>query len=145
MPNIYDNRSDEEVIGIINDLKGNRDAITKDIKFAENVLIERKTVEIAAALKEKDEPFGVVSQKIGDNVVKFDTKKEVSWEQDGLRGAYKQMILDGANPEEYVQAEFKIKEAAYKNWPSDIKSYFEHFRTVKAGSVSVKIELAKEK
>lgn len=143
-PNIYDNQSDEQIIGIIVDLKSQKESISKEIKLAENVLVERKQKDIAAALNQKEEPFGSVSERIGDQKVTFNTKKEVEWDQAGLATNYKQMIIDGANPSEYIDAEFKIKENAYKNWPSDIKKFFEPHRTVKAGPVSVKIEPAKE-
>lgn len=145
MPTIYDNQSDEQIIAIINDLKSQKDVVTKDIKFAENILLDRKKDDIAAALRQKPEPFGSVSEKIGDQKVTFNTKKEVDWDQKGLAANYKQMILDGADPSEYIQAEFKIKEDAYKNWPSDIKEFFEPHRTVRAGTVSIKIEPIKEK
>lgn len=145
MTELYDNQSDEQLIDTINELKSQKDKITKDIKFAENVLLDRKRDEIALALGKKTEPFGAVSEEIGGQKVTFTTKKEVDWNQEGLAQNYRQMILDGANPSEYVQAEFKIKEDAYKNWPSDIKEFFEPHRTVKAGSVSIKIEPIKEK
>lgn len=145
MPTIYDNQSDEQIIEAIKELKSSKDAITKDIKVAENALIERKQAEIDEALGQKPDPFGDVSQVIGDSKIKFTTKKEVSWDQAGLAANYKQMILDGQEPSEYIQAEFKIAENAYKNWPSDIKEFFEPHRTVKAGNVTVKIEPVKEK
>lgn len=145
MPHIYDNYSDEQIIEQIKLFEADKAEADGNIKFAKNVLLERKQEEISAALQAKTEPFGAVSQVIGDQKVTFTTPKKVEWDQEGLGGAYRQMIADGAKPEEYVQAEFKIKEDAYKNWPSDIKEYFEPFRTVKSGPVAIKIEAAKEK
>lgn len=145
MTNAYHNQNDEQIVATINLLKGEQGEIKKSIKIAENELVNRKQLEITQALQKKPEPFGAVSEVIGNDKVTFTTPKKVDWDQDGLSSAYRQMIADGTEPSEYIQAEFKIKEGAYKNWPSHIKEFFAPYRTVKSGPVSIKIEPTKDK
>lgn len=139
------NISDEELVA---DIKAIEDGIkeqTSNLKIAKEALFNRKQAAIAEALAQKPEPFGAVSEQIGSDKVTFTTPKKVEWDQDGLKQLHDRMIADGADPLEYMTVEYKVKEDAYKNWPSNLKEYFEPHRTVTPGNVSIKIEPAKVK
>lgn len=145
MTNIYDNTPDEGVIASILAIEAEAAEVKSRLTMAKNVLVERKAADIAEALKQKKEPFGAVSQNIGDKKVTFTTPKKVEWSQDGLKALWNQMIADGADPSEYIVVDYTVKEDAYKNWPTNLKEYFEPHRTVTPGNIAVKIDDAKAK
>lgn len=145
MPSIYDNTPDEGIIDDILNFEDEVEQATKKLKLAKAALLDRKQTEIASALSQKPEPFGAVSQQIANQKVTFTTPKKVEWDQEGLKQLQDQMIKDGADPAEYITVELKVKEDAYKNWPSNLKEYFEPHRTVTPGNVAVKVEPIKEK
>lgn len=141
----YHNASDENVINDIKSLDQQIKDLTSTKKIAQQTLLERRGNEIEDALKKKTEPFGSVSTVIGTDKVTFTTPKKVEWAQPGMKALHDQMIADGADPLEYMQVEYSVKEDAYKNWPSNLKEHFEPLRTVTPGNISIKIEPAKEK
>lgn len=142
----HDSLSNEELVDIILLYKEDVDAATLKYKRVVNTLLARKQEEITASLKQKDDPFGVVSQVIGTYKVKFDTKKKVTWDQEKLGHLYEEIKSDpDEKVEEYIGLEYKVSETAYKNWPAPIRQHFEPARTVETGSTSVTIEPAKEK
>lgn len=149
MTNQYHNVTDENLVGTILLLEHEVDEATIKLKIAKNALIERKSQFIAASLKAKPEPFGSVSESLesvalGKRRIVFTTPKKVEWAQDGLAKVREQIIADGENPNEYIKSEFKVEESKYKNWPTNVRRYFEPYRTVTPGNIAVKIEEAKE-
>ena len=64
---ISNQMSDEELVSEIVSLQSSADEADLKVKRAKNDLLERKAKEISLALKQKDEPFGAVSQVIGTN------------------------------------------------------------------------------
>lgn len=143
--NNYHNNPDEAIIEDILSLEAQIATLESNVKIAKNNLLERRRAQLDEALRAKKEPFGAVSTEIANQKVTFTTPKKVTWDQGGLKKLAAQMIADGADPEEYITIEYKIKEDAYKNWPSNLKEYFEPHRTVTPGNVSIKIEPLKEK
>ena len=90
--------------------------------------------QLAAAYKEKSEPFGVVNFKDGDYKISFTTPKKVKWDQKGLELLYQ----DGAP----VDVEYSVKEAVFKDLNDTGKALLMPHRTVEPGSVAIKIERA---
>lgn len=145
-PNHLHNVTDEALIETILSLEEAAKLAESEVKKAKAVLLERKQQEIVTALRQKAEPFGAVSQIIGDMKITFTTPKKVEWDQEGLAELYVQIAADpDEDVREYIGVEYKVKEEAYKNWPSNLKGSFEPLRTLKSGTVSIKIEPAKEK
>lgn len=146
MPNIYDNASDDQIVNTILDLEGQQEQLKSQISVAKNAILERKQSDIDTALAQKPEPFGAASVVIGNQKVTFTTPKKVEWDQDGLAQLYAQIAADPEeNVAEYISVEYKVKEDAYKNWPSNLKEAFQPHRTVKPGTVAIKIEPVKGK
>lgn len=144
MPNIYDNASDDQIVNTILDLEEQIANLTSQKKVAQNSLLERMQTEIDAALAKKPEPFGAASVVVGNQKVTFTTPKKVDWDQDGLAEMHKQIAADPEeNVDDYIAVEYKVKEDAYKNWPSNLKEAFQPYRTVKPGNVAIKIEPVK--
>lgn len=141
----YHNITDESLVEDIIAEEAKKAEIESKIKLAKNELLDRRDAELKEALRQKKEPFGAVSAEIGTQKVTFTTPKKVEWNQEGLAAIHKEMTQDGADPSEYMTVEYKIKEDAYKNWPSNLKEYFEPHRTVTPGNISIKIEPIKEK
>ena len=145
-PNQYHNVTDEALVDTIIALDEAATKADAELKKAKSVFLERKQQEISIALKQKAEPFGSVSQVVGDYKVTITTPKKVEWNQDGLAKLYADIAADPEeNVQEYITVEYKVKEDAYKNWPSNLKQTFEPLRTLKTGSVAIKIEASKEK
>lgn len=145
-PNHLHNVTDEGLIETILALEEAAKIAESEVKKVKLILLERKQKDVAAALKQKPEPFGAVSQIIGDMKVTITTPKKVEWNQEGLATLYAQIAADpDEDVREYIGVEYKVKEDAYKNWPSNLKETFEPHRTLKSGTVSLKIEPAKEK
>lgn len=116
----------EQLEGALAD-KANATSYEKRIK--EEILFRHRGM-IAEALAEKDEPFGTVN--LGN--IKFNVPKKVEWDQTLLANLYKE-IGDTAN--EYMEVAYKVKEAAFKNWPSSIQNAFLPARTVKPGNTTI--------
>ena len=140
--------SDEDLVANIIDAE-QVEALAKGVtKSLKEELKNRRGNEIGHLYCEKDEPFGTVHIEIGGKDCVFDTAKKVEWNQDRLAAAHHKMLTDGLTQEqvtEYLKIEYGISETAYKSWPSDIRNYFEPARTVKPGSVSIKIKELKGK
>lgn len=142
----YHNSSDEQIVNEVKSLDDQIKELSSQKKVAQEALLERKQSEIAAALAQKPEPFGAVSAQIGEDKVTFTTPKKVDWDQKGLASLYAQIASDPEeNVSEYITVEYKIKEDAYKNWPSNLKETFEPYRTVTPGNIAIKIEPVKGK
>lgn len=101
-------------------------------KLAKDEIIRRESNNLAAALRNKTEPFGTVNL----NGVKFTVPKKVEWDQVALADLYKEI---GETAHEYMDVSYKVREAAFKNWPSAIQESFIPARTVKPGSITIEI------
>lgn len=142
----HHNITEEELVADVKAIEEDIKSRTSDLKIAREALIERKKSDIVSALAQKPEPFGAVSQQIGEDKVTFTTPKKVDWDQEGLATLYNQISSDPEeNVSDYITVEYKVKEDAYKNWPSNLRETFEPYRTVTPGNVAVKIEPAKAK
>jgi hypothetical protein len=104
-------------------------------KQAKDELLAFVNEELQSELAKKDEPFGVVT--IGD--VKYTVAKKVEWDQEKLEYLFNDISSSGDNAEDYMDIVYKVKEAAFKNWPSSIQNAFLPARTVQPGSISIKI------
>ena len=113
-------------------VKATKDEASKYESRLKAEVVNRYRTELDAALAAKDDPFGTVN--IGP--VKFNVPKKVEWDQDKLAALYADI---GESAAEYMDMTYKVKEAAFKNWPSVIQNAFLPARTVKAGTLTVEI------
>lgn len=112
-------------------LEETRAEIKRLEKQEDNYVEELKslyTTSIADALKQKEEPFGVVHFTEGDFKVSFTTPKKVEYDQKGL-----EKLKEKGFP---VKVKYDVSEAIYKELYVDFIPY----RTVMPGKVSVKLE-----
>lgn len=105
----------------------------KDLKEKVNKEIySRFEDKINEKYKQKPDPFGVVSFEEEGLKIKFDTPKNVSWDQDGL----KTLLEEGAP----VKAKYEVSETVFKTMEQSGKDAFMPYRTVKPGKVTIEIE-----
>lgn len=98
-------------------------------KIKEEV-IRRYNERLAAELRGKDEPFGTIKL----DGIKFTVPKKVDWDQSALANLYTEI---GDTAHEYMDVSYKVKEAAFKNWPSSIQDAFIPARTVRPGTINI--------
>jgi hypothetical protein len=87
---------------------------------------------------------GTVKLTDGDYIVAVETKKAVHW--NGLEKLADKIRAGGDDPAVYIVSETKltVREAAYKDWPADVRAAFEPYRTVNASRAAYRIERAPE-
>jgi hypothetical protein len=93
-------------------------------------------IRIDESVRSKNSPFGTVNFVEDGLKVTFVTPKNVSYDQDGL----KKLLDDGAP----VDVEYSVNENTYKSLNQAGQDCFDKYRTVKPGSVQVKIERVTE-
>jgi len=131
---MLDNEKYQNLIAEVEFATEKKNEFAEAEKAAKAKLLEFVQVELDAELQKKDEPFGVVT--IGD--VKYTVAKKVEWDQSKLAALYQEI---GDTAHEYMDTVFKVKEAAFKNWPSAIQNAFMPARTIQQGAISIKIEV----
>lgn len=129
---MLDNETYQNLIAELEYATAKKNEFAEAEKAAKDKLLAFVNDELQAELAKKDEPFGVVT--IGD--VKFTVAKKVEWDQSKLAELYKEI---GETAPEYMDTVFKVREAAFKNWPSAIQNAFIPARTISQGSVSIKV------
>lgn len=110
--------------------KANAASYEKRIK---DEVIRRYNERLANELRNKEEPFGTVHL----DAVKFTVPKKVDWDQAALADLYKEI---GDTAHEYMDVSYKVREAAFKNWPSAIQDAFIPARTVKPGTIQIEFK-----
>jgi hypothetical protein len=96
------------------------------------LIYENYRQKLELSYKEKDEPFGVVNFQEEGFKISFTTLKKVEWNQDGLKKLYN----EGAP----VEVEYNVKESVFKAQDAEGKDAFMAYRTVKPGTVTIKVE-----
>lgn len=129
---MLDNEIYQNLIAEVEYATAKKNEFAESERAAKDALLAFVNEELQSELAKKDEPFGVVT--IGD--VKFTVAKKVEWDQSQLATLYKEI---GETAPEYMDTVYKVKEAAFKNWPSAIQDAFIPARTIKPGSISIKV------
>lgn len=107
-------------------------------------LLARRKDEITALLQAKDEPFGKVEITVGNHRVAVTIPKKVEYNQDLLKAKVKQLVDSGENPDMYIHTEYGVSETMFKNFPIEVQEWLAEARTVKQGTVSLKVVEVKE-
>lgn len=122
-----------ELIDELITLQEQEKELKKRIGAVKDAIYEANKADIENALKAKDEPFGVVN--VGR--VSFTLPKKVEWDQERLAQLYREI---GDTASEYMDVSYKVRETAFKNWPSAIQDAFIPARTVSTGSIQIKVK-----
>jgi hypothetical protein len=133
-------KTDDQLLFEINTAVESIALYTKQKKTAEAELLQRREKEIQQLLKSKPEPYGTVNLAIGNHQVKVDVKKKVDWDQEKLWAIWDQMTVDEVNPKNYIKAELKVSENAYKAWDDQMRAEFLPARTVTLGKPTIKLK-----
>lgn len=112
----------------IEDLKAREGAI-------KDAILNRYEKDIAELYAAKAEPFGAVNIMDDGVTLSVTTPKKVEWDQDKLNALYKEI---GETAPEYMDVVYKVRETAFKNWPSAIQDAFIPARTIQPGATSIK-------
>ena len=134
---------DLETIGVlIEDAKALSARATRVSRALQEEVEHRLKDQIQAAYLAKGEDTGTVSIPCGAQNVDVSRPKKVEWDQDSLKAIGNRMKAEGLDPHEYIDRTYTVVEKRYTAWPASIQSKFTDARTVKTGSVSIKIKEA---
>lgn len=121
--------------GQVNELESIRTRI-KNLKEQEDrykeLIYEYYKTKMEESYKAKDEPFGVVNFQEEGFKISLTTPKKVEWDQIGLKN-----LLEKGAP---VEIEYSVEEKVFKAQDDAGKAAFIPFRTVKPGTVAIKVE-----
>lgn len=102
----------------------------------------------AAALEaaRTSKPEGVVRFTVDGVEIEADRSKTVKWDQKVLVPLAQKMAAAGGKLADWgIVTEFKISEERWKNWPDDMRKFFETARELKLGDNKVAFAEPKEK
>lgn len=124
----------------------NCDEIIKMRQDEKKQLLIEIAQEYEEELKEKLDPdykTGSTTFKTRSHKFTLTRPKRVDWDQDKLFAIWEKIEECGDDPFEYMTRKLSVSESKYKHLPESTKAVFKQARTVKAGSLSIKIEGAK--
>lgn len=130
----------EAISLLLEDAKGLSSAATKVSRALQEEVEARLKDQITEAYLAKGEDTGTIHLSAEGQHVEVTRPKKVEWDQAIVGKIIDRIRLAGDNPDEYVTTTYTVSEKAYSVWPSFIRAEFEPARTVKTGSVAVKIK-----
>lgn len=125
-------------------LLGEADAETKVVAAAKRAITStlesryRKVLDQAYAAKDSD--FGSVRISDGGYVIVADVPKKVEWDAAALQAAGDRIAAAGDDPHEYLEVTYSVQERKFTAWPAHIREVFEPARTVRPGSMTIKLQ-----
>jgi len=96
--------------------------------------------EMDSQLSGKDYGCGTVNVESQSYKLKIAIGKRVEWDGELLEKRAAEIANSGRDPKEYMDVKYSVSENAYKNWPSEIREFFEPARTVKVSAPTVSYE-----
>jgi len=102
------------------------------LKYADRAVMARM---------EASKDTGTVRFEDGAVTVIAELPKRVDWDQAQLADLVERISAAGDDPTVYVDVSFKVPERKYAAWPESIRQSFAPARTVRTGSLKVKLEL----
>jgi uncharacterized protein (UPF0128 family) len=130
------NLSLEQLVAEAKAAKGMKKQWDDHLSCVLSEIVLRNNDRINDQLAQKDDPFGTV--RVDD--LKFTVPKAVIWDQEKLARLHSEISNAGDNPDEYMAVNYKVREAAFKNWPTHIQECFADARTVKQGTIKLELE-----
>lgn len=82
---------------------------------------------------------GTVTFDDGDVRIAAELPKKVEWDQAVLRNVVERIRAGGGDPNEYVEATYRVSETKYNAWPEHLRSAFAPARTLKTGRPSFRL------
>jgi len=79
----------------------------------------------------------------GDFVIISDVRKDVKYDQKGLRSVLKKLKEEGEDIRDYVDVTYKVPEKKYQAWPRGVRAIFDGCRQERASSPTWKMEQAR--
>lgn len=104
-------------------------------------LERRYSAHIAGAYQAAGKDTGTVHVFDGDFDIEVNRPKKVEWDQAALAAIQAKIAAGGDNPAEYIKAELTVEEKKYAAWPESIRKVFEPARTLKPGSMTIKLSM----
>lgn len=98
---------------------------------------------ITAAFSAKGADFGTVHVTDGVFDLEVNVPKKVEWDQGQLQAIGDRIAEAGDKPHEYITTELKVDERKFTAWPEHIRAIFEPARTLKPGSMTIKLSMKK--
>jgi hypothetical protein len=105
----------------------------------DGALIHRYASRAAELRQEIGKDTGTVRFDDGDFTIVADLPKRIAWDQAQLATMADRIRTAGDDPSEYIDVAFKVSERKYSAWPEAIRKGFEPARTVKPGTLKVKL------
>lgn len=130
-------------VGVLADLfeatKALRDKAAVCQKALMTAVEDRYGAQIGAAYQREAKDTGTVHVQDGEFDLAFDRPKKVEWDQAKLQAIGDKIEAAGEDPSEYIDISLTIPEKRYTALPPSIARTFEPARTVKPGTITVKI------
>lgn len=95
---------------------------------------------VAEQLADKEYCCGTATILTDKYKIKAVITKNVEYDQKQLGEIFERIKAANENPLEYMKVKYDVGEAAYKNWPSNIKAVFEPARSVEPSKVKITFE-----
>lgn len=104
-------------------------------------LERRYSAHIAGAYQAAQKDTGTVHVFDGDFDIEVNRPKKIEWDQAVLKAVQNKIAAGGDNPAEYIKAELTVEEKKYAAWPEHIRKVFEPARTLKPGTMTIKLSM----
>lgn len=118
------------------DLSERKKTVANEAKILDAVLATILDGDASAAFASEHKDTGTVTFDRDDRKIEAKREKGVNWDQQMLATLWSRIEAAGDSAAVYMtrEVEYKIKEAAYKDWPDDVRTEFDPARTVKPGA-----------
>lgn len=129
----------ETIAVLIEDAKALSSRATSVSRALQGEVEARCKDQIAAAYLAKGEDTGTVHVTVDGFDVEVGRAKKVEWSQSDLAALREQIRAANDNPDDYIDVSLTVPERKFTAWPESIQAKFADARTVKPGSVSIKL------
>lgn len=129
----------ETIAILIEDAKAASSRATAVSRMLQGEVEERLKEQIASAFLADGKDTGTVHVLTDGFDVEINRSKKVEWDQSALADLRAQITAANDNPADYIDVTMTVAERKFTAWPEAIQTKFAEARTVKPGSVSVKI------
>lgn len=132
----------ETIAILIEDAKAMSSRATAVSRLLQGEVEARLKDKIAAAFLADGKDTGTVHVAADGFDVEVNRAKKVEWSQTDLAALRDQISAANDNPADYIETTLTVPERKFTAWPESIQSKFADARTVKPGSVSIKMTKA---
>ena len=132
----------ETIAILIEDAKAMSSRATAVSRLLQGEVEARLKDKIAAAFLADGKDTGTVHVAADGFDVDVNRAKKVEWSQTDLAELRDQISAANDNPADYIETTLTVPERKFTAWPESIQSKFTDARTVKPGSVSIKLTKA---